>query len=112
EQHLDVVALAREPAQHLAQLGDRFAVACVDRHRDTIVASLLERSDDVPQETHRQVVDAEKAVILEHLEGDGLARAGDAGDQHHSHGSSVRTRELTGAYPSPDSMRRRWRWMN
>jgi hypothetical protein len=85
EQHLDVEPVAQQRGDDLPQVGHRLAAARVDRHCDPLVALLEQRGDHLPEELRRQVVDAEEALVLQDVDRDRLARAGDAGDQDDAH---------------------------
>src|SRR5204862_6258891 len=68
----------------LRQRRDRGA-ACVGADRGALMAVLREEVHGFQQQIGRQVVDAVVARILEHPQGDGLARAGQPADEHQLH---------------------------
>ena len=67
------------------QLGERRAAAGIDRDRDPLVAGVAEEVDRLAEQRRRQVVDAVEARVLEDVQRDALAGAGEAADDDELH---------------------------
>ncbi len=82
--------------RELLQLGrqgrDAAAAAHVDRHRDARLPLAQQVARQPGQQCRRQVVDAEVAGILQHVQRDGFSGTRQAADEHELHGSTRKRR--------------------
>jgi hypothetical protein len=83
EQRADVHALALQVLDQRHQLRQRDGIAHVHGHRHAVGESVMLQSDELAQHLRWQVVDTEEACVFQRVQRHRLARAGNAGDQHH-----------------------------
>lgn len=81
EDHVQRRAHGAQAGQDAGQVVQIARRAHIDGDRHPFQAAVLGAGDEFVQETHRQVVDAGIAGVLQHAQGHGLARAGDSGDE-------------------------------
>lgn len=85
----EAVAFVGQGLELVLEAGDAVAGAGVDADRHLADAFLLEHAHENRQHHHRQIVDAIVVGVFQEVEGDGLARTGEAADEDEVHGSGA-----------------------
>jgi hypothetical protein len=85
DEQADVHALGLQAAERARQLRERRAAARIDRDRHALIARIAQERDGLEEQRRREVVDAVEARVLEDVQRDALAGAGEAADDHQLH---------------------------
>src|SRR5439155_15769149 len=118
KQHLELMPLGAQRAEHRARRRQEFALARVDPHRHLVARLRRDQLGELPHERQRQVVDAKIARVLERLQRRRLAGARHAGDDDDAHRprrrhgrystSSTRTCGMSGLASMSARFKRSW----